>query len=130
MRAVDVPARIDSPGTSDGGTEAAALPAPLRARIVKRRDAYEALLRSLVVAAAKASGADVLDEHLQVYSIVALGTHVSAWYRPGGPLTLERITEVYTELIFRQMRLPATVMRTAPARRPARARSVAAKRAG
>lgn len=71
--------------------------------VVAKRDEYELMFHQLVRRVADEGDADVIDVRLQTYAILALGTHVSAWYTPKGPLSLDLIVSAYTEFIFRQM---------------------------
>ncbi|XVQ09582.1 TetR/AcrR family transcriptional regulator [Spirillospora sp. CA-255316] len=80
--------------------------ADLRA-VVAKRDEYEAILRGLVEQAASEGRADVVDPHLQTYAIVAVGTHVSTWYRPRGPMSLDEIVEKYVLMVLRQLGVAA-----------------------
>ncbi|MEB3371733.1 hypothetical protein [Saccharopolyspora mangrovi] len=39
----------------------------------------------------------------KVVLIVAIGSHVSSWYKPRGKMSLDTIVDTYTEMIFRQI---------------------------
>lgn len=86
-----------------GNSELRALSAANRRKVVSKRDAYEHRLRELVEAAASEGRADVIDSRLQTYAILAIGAHVSGWYRPRGPLSLNDIVESYTRMMLRQL---------------------------
>ncbi len=75
--------------------------------VVKLRKTYEEDFRVLVAAAAEEGRADLVDLKMQVYAILAIGTHVSTWYKPGKGRDLDDIVRVYTEMIFRQIGLNA-----------------------
>jgi AcrR family transcriptional regulator len=91
-----------------GNSELRALAHDDRQKVVALRRDYERALERLIDEAAEAGGGDVLDPRLQVFSIVAIGTHVSSWYKPGRGRSLDDIVQVYTRMIFREMdlRLP------------------------
>ncbi|WP_335934779.1 TetR/AcrR family transcriptional regulator [Streptomyces sp. PTD5-9] len=77
-------------------------PADFRA-VIAKRDEYEAVLRGLIDRAAEEGRADVVDARLQAYAIVAIGTHVSTWYRPRGAMSLDEIVDAYTIITLRQL---------------------------
>jgi TetR/AcrR family transcriptional regulator, cholesterol catabolism regulator len=86
-----------------GNSELRSLPAKDRRRVVTRRDQYEKMIRGIIEALQAAGVAEVLDLRLQTYAIVAMGTHVSSWYKPRGPMSLDDIVRTYTEMILRQL---------------------------
>jgi AcrR family transcriptional regulator len=88
-----------------GNSELRALSHDDRHKVVSLRRDYEEALGMLIDAAAEEGSGDVLDRRLQVFSIVAIGTHVSTWYRPDRGRSLEDIVSVYTRMIFREMSL-------------------------
>jgi len=45
----------------------------------------------------------MLDVRLQTYAILAIGTHVSSWYRNDGSMSLDEVVAGYTEVILRQL---------------------------
>lgn len=85
-----------------GNSELRALsPEDLKA-VLALRKRYETTLGDLLREAADFRGTDLLDAQLQTYSVLALGTHVASWYRPG-KVSLDRVVSVYTELVLRQL---------------------------
>jgi len=72
-------------------------------KVVDKRDQYEKVLRDLIDAAAEEGRADVVDARLQVCAIVAAGSHVSTWYRPRGPMSLDEIVSKYITITLRQL---------------------------
>lgn len=86
-----------------GNSELRSLDDKDRRTVVAKRDQYEKVLRDLVQAAVAEGRVDVVDIRLQVYAIVAVGTHVSTWYRPRGPLSLDEIVDKYTLIMLRQL---------------------------
>lgn len=73
--------------------------------VVALRKRYEETFRRLVSEAAKAGNADLIDLKMQVFAILAIGTHVATWYKPGKGYALDGIVDVYTRMIFRQIGL-------------------------
>jgi AcrR family transcriptional regulator len=75
--------------------------------VVKLRKRYEDDFRDLVSAAVAEADADLIDLRLQVFAILAVGTHVSTWYKPGRGRDLDSVVDVYTRMIFRQIGITA-----------------------
>ena len=42
-----------------------------------------------------------LSPRLHAFSVVAIGTHVSSWYRADGGFSLDEIIDTYTKIILR-----------------------------
>lgn len=86
-----------------GNSELRSLAPDDRKKVVALRKKYEDSLRELVAAAAAEGDGDIIDPKLQVFAIVAIGTHVSSWYLPGRGYSLDLIVATYTKMIFRQL---------------------------
>ncbi|WP_413805781.1 TetR/AcrR family transcriptional regulator [Streptomyces sp. OE57] len=86
-----------------GNSELRSLSAADLRAVVAKRDEYEAILRELVEQATDEGRADAIDPQLQAYAIVAMGSHVSTWYRPRGPMSLDEIVEKYVLMVLRQL---------------------------
>lgn len=86
-----------------GNSELRSLEKKDRRKVVAQRDEYEQMFRELIDKAGAEGRADVLDARLQAYAIVAMGTHVSSWYRPKGSMSLDEIVHVYTVMALRQL---------------------------
>jgi len=86
-----------------GNSELRSLGEKDRRTVVAKRDQYEKVLRDLIEKVAAEGRADVVDARLQVYAIVAAGTHVSTWYRPRGPMSLDEIVDKYIIITLRQL---------------------------
>lgn len=80
------------------------------------RHNYENRMRGLIERLMTDTGTDVLNLQLQTYAVLAVGVHLSTWYRPDGPLDLDEIVDVYTRIALRQFRIE----RPAAQRRPTR----------
>jgi AcrR family transcriptional regulator len=78
-----------------------------RKAILGRRHEYELFMRRLIEEAAEESDAELLDSSLQTYALLALGMHISSWYKPRGRLSLERVVDIYTTMCLRQMGVSA-----------------------
>lgn len=92
-----------------GNSELRALNEADRKAVTARRREYEELLEGLVRDVAQEAGADVLDEKLQTYAILALGAHVASWYKPRGAVSLSRVVDTYTRMSLRQMGIDDSV---------------------
>ncbi|MGH8966413.1 MAG: TetR/AcrR family transcriptional regulator, partial [Actinomycetes bacterium] len=90
-----------------GNSELRSLSTKDRRKVISKRDQYEKIIRGLVERVAEEGIAKVLDVRLQTYAIVAMGTHVSTWYRPRGPMSLDGIVGTYTVMMLRQLGVPA-----------------------
>jgi AcrR family transcriptional regulator len=86
-----------------GNAELRSLTKSDRKSVTAQRKAYEDRLRSLVDDLAAETGADVIDPHLQTFALLAMGIHVSTWYRKNGPQPLDEIVDVYTRIALRQL---------------------------
>ncbi|MEU4897307.1 TetR family transcriptional regulator [Streptomyces sp. NPDC044780] len=64
---------------------------------------YGEMTRGLVDDLGSSGRADVIDARLQVFWIVATGTHVASWNRPGAGLSLDEVVAVCTEAIMRHL---------------------------
>ena len=74
--------------------------------VLAKRAEYERLFLTLIKNVAKQTGVDVLDAKLQTYSVLAQGAHVSSWYQPRGPKSLDKIAKTYITMALRQMGVP------------------------
>lgn len=88
-----------------GNSELRSLTPKVEREVVAKRDQYEAVLRGIIAELAEDPRASVLDTRIQTYSIIAMGTHVCTWYRPGGEYDLDSLIELYTTIVLRQMNL-------------------------
>lgn len=86
-----------------GNTNLRALSHDLRQVIIDKRNNYERILEQLIWQAGEEGLAQILDPRLHTYSIVALGTNVASWYKPGGRLELDEVVSIYTVLGLRQL---------------------------
>lgn len=90
-----------------GNSELRSLEKEDRTKVVTLRRKYEEKLRALVVAAVDAGDGDIIDVKLQVFAIVAIGTHVASWYQPGRGYPLDDIVGINTRIILRQLAVEA-----------------------
>jgi AcrR family transcriptional regulator len=95
-----------------GNSELRRLPPARRAAVVAARDAYERTFRRLVDQGTRIGVFHLTEPRLVVYAIIAMGTHVAGWYRPGGPHTLEHIAAVYSDFILRALAPPRSSLRS------------------
>jgi TetR/AcrR family transcriptional regulator, cholesterol catabolism regulator len=111
VRALDCHIRFHATHSRDvfiGNTELRSLPEEDRLVVIAQRDRYEQMLRSLTQDVCDHGLGDTIDVRLQTYAIVAIGTHVAAWYRPEGSLSLDEVVAGYTEAILRQLNVRST----------------------
>jgi AcrR family transcriptional regulator len=85
-------------------TELRALHGARRAQVVALRDRYEAVWREVVADGVKQGVFDVVDQRVAVRSLLSLCTGISAWYRPGGRLTIERLCATHADLALATVR--------------------------
>lgn len=99
-----------------GNSELRSLPPKEHRRVVAKRDQYEKVIRGIIETLSEKGIADVTDPRLQSYTIVAIGTHVSTWYKPRGAMSLDDIVHTYTEIIVRQLAInsPAGLQEAQP----------------
>jgi AcrR family transcriptional regulator len=86
-----------------GNSELRSLPPTKRAAVVEMRDAYERLIREIVDSGVSSGVFHTADPRLITYAIVAIGTHVADWYRPGGRLEITTIASVYSDFVLRSL---------------------------
>ncbi|WP_107495137.1 TetR/AcrR family transcriptional regulator [Thalassobius sp. I31.1] len=73
------------------------------AAITARRKAYEQVVEG-ILSDGKASGAfAVEDAHLSAMAVIAMLTGVNTWYREGGRLSLERVEEIYWDMVRKSL---------------------------
>lgn len=89
-----------------GNTELRSLHADARKEITEKRRAYRAQLEQFIQAVGEAGLANPLNLRLQTFSVVAIGTHVSSWYRTDGHFDLEEIVRTYTKIVLRGLEVP------------------------
>ncbi|MFS0865760.1 TetR/AcrR family transcriptional regulator [Microbacterium sp. 179-B 1A2 NHS] len=84
-----------------GNSELRSLPPEARAEITEKRRKYRAVLEDLIIEVQKTVGGQALSARLHAFSIVAIGTHVSGWYRADGGFSLDVIIDTNTKIILR-----------------------------
>jgi AcrR family transcriptional regulator len=81
--------------------EVDALPVKLRARIVRKRDRYELLVRGLVEEGIEAGELRRCDAAVVTRAMLGALNWTARWYRPGGRLGLEAIAATYSDYLLR-----------------------------
>ena len=76
--------------------EVDALPPPLRARVIARRDAYERAVRGLVARVARRK-----DAALVTRAMLGAVNWTARWYRPDGPQTPEEIADALSDYLVK-----------------------------
>lgn len=77
-----------------------------RAAVIESRSAYEAMFVRTLEEGMQTKVFHVTDARLVAYGIIAMGSHVADWYRPGGRLGLGEIATIYADFILRAVTNP------------------------
>lgn len=70
-------------------------------QIIAKRDAYQKLFEEVFQGGCQQKGWMVVDYKLVARAAIQMGTGVASWYRPGGPMSIDQISEHYAELLCR-----------------------------
>jgi len=70
-------------------------------QIIAKRDAYQKLFEEVFQDGCQQKGWMVVDYKLVARAAIQMGTGVASWYRPGGPMSINQISEHYVELLCR-----------------------------
>ncbi len=81
--------------------EVDALPAPLRRRVVAKRDRYERAVRALVAAGVDAGSFAGRDPILVTRAILGALNSTVRWFRPGGAVSAARLADEYADFLVR-----------------------------
>ena len=81
-------------------SELRSLTGPNLRRIVAKRDRYEAMFRSLLVASAKAGVFEVDDPRLMTIAILTMCSGVADWFSRQGRLAPETVADAYTGMVL------------------------------
>jgi AcrR family transcriptional regulator len=91
-----------------GNSELRSLEPAKRRTVVRLRDRYETIFSGIIEDGVRAGVFEVADLKLTTYAVLAMLTQPSSWYQPDGRLDLDKIAEVYGDLILRSLASPAT----------------------
>jgi TetR/AcrR family transcriptional regulator, cholesterol catabolism regulator len=75
-----------------------------RRAVVEVRDAHEQLLKDILGRGVEEGRWAVADERVISIGISTMCTEVDAWFRDDGPLTAERVGEIYADFILNALR--------------------------
>lgn len=92
---------LDELGGSAAHLEVGALPPPRRREIVKRRDAYELILRKVIRDGAKDGTLRAVDEKTTAMALLGALNGTVAWWRPEGKRTATELGQAYADLFLR-----------------------------
>ncbi|HET6509708.1 MAG TPA: TetR/AcrR family transcriptional regulator [Baekduia sp.] len=81
-----------------------ALTEPNRRTVLEVRDAYEAVLLSLLEEGEAAGAWAMGDRRVVGFGIATMCTGVDVWFKPGGALSPERIGEIYADFVVGGLR--------------------------
>ncbi len=85
-------------------TEVDALPAPLRARIVAKRDRYERAVRAIVEQGVRSGAFVRCDPRLVTRALLGAVNWTARWYRPGGEQAPAAVADAYANYLVRGLR--------------------------
>lgn len=90
---------LEETGGSAAHLEFRALPGKHRAEIARGRDAYEALVRSVIERGVKSGQLRPLDAKLATLSLLGALNSTVVWWRPDGPRRPAEIAESFADLL-------------------------------
>jgi AcrR family transcriptional regulator len=90
-----------------GNSELRSLEPAKRKIVVRLRDRYETFFSEILEDGVRAGVFEVSDLKLTTYAVLAMLTQPASWYQPGGRLDLDKIADVYGDLILRSLASPA-----------------------
>jgi len=90
-----------------GNSELRSLDPAKRKVVVRLRDRYETVFAGILEEGVAAGVFEISDLKLTTYAVLAMLTQPASWYQPGGRLDLDKIAEVYGDLILRSLASPA-----------------------
>ncbi len=90
-----------------GNSELRSLDPAKRKVVVRLRDRYETVFSGILEDGVRAGVFEISDLKLTTYAVLAMLTQPATWYQPGGRLDLDKIAEVYGDLILRSLASPA-----------------------
>ena len=82
-------------------TEVDALPAPLRKRIVAKRDRYEQAIRRIVAEGVRSGAFSKVDPTLTTRAILGALNWTTRWYRPAGRLQPQQVADGFADYLVR-----------------------------
>jgi len=71
--------------------------------ITERRKAYEHVVEGILSDGNTVGDFAVEDAHLSAMAVIAMLTGVNTWYREGGRLSLERVEEIYWDMVRKSL---------------------------
>lgn len=92
---------LDELGGATAHLEVEALPEPLRADIIDKRDRYERGLRELVAGGVSAGEFAPCDEALVTRTILGAINWSARWYKPGGRQSAEEVADGMADYLVR-----------------------------
>jgi hypothetical protein len=75
-----------------------------REALIRRRDEYQSMFRSMIVDGIEAGELTTAEPSIATYAILLQCTGVGLWYEPGGSLSLTRIADLHVELVLGSLR--------------------------
>lgn len=81
-----------------------ALGAERRAEVLRRRDAYEARFRTLIVDGISTGEFEITEPAIAATAVLSMLNGIPAWYDPAGRLSSDRIADHFVDLILRMLK--------------------------
>jgi AcrR family transcriptional regulator len=81
-----------------------AIPRPRLRRIIRKRDAYERIVRAVVAEGTRAGLFAARDSKLVTLAMLGAVNWTARWYRPGGGRTPEAIADAFADYLVRGLR--------------------------
>ena len=91
-------------------TEIRALEGEARSYILSLRDHYEQLLQTILHHGIEQGIFRPDDIKVTSYALIAMCTQVATWFRPGGRLSVQQVTEIYSRMITEGLLLPGKAL--------------------
>jgi TetR/AcrR family transcriptional regulator, cholesterol catabolism regulator len=107
-----------------GNSELRSLTPKNRTKVIRLRDAYEAVFRDIIQEGCDSGIFRIDDVRVATFALLAMCTGPSTWFTPRGRLTVAELTNLYIDLALRLLGVPPAETsangKTAPARRRTR----------
>jgi AcrR family transcriptional regulator len=92
---------LEETGGSAAHLEFRALPPNRRAEIARKRDAYERVVRSVVLEGVRSGAFRAVDAKLATLAVLGAANATVTWWRPEGPLAPAAIADAFSDTLVR-----------------------------
>jgi AcrR family transcriptional regulator len=90
---------LEETGGSAAHLEFRALPAPRRAEIARRRDAYERVVRGVIAQGVRCGAFRAVEPKLAALAVLGAVNATVTWWRPEGPLAPAAIADAFADTL-------------------------------